>query len=151
MPASGGNEMSVVGIDHASFPTLQPEEMIAFYKRLGFEIVGEEEWRSGKRPVFWVQAGHSKLSIHGPALYSDPNFTLRGPTAKPGCADVCFEWAGSIESAVALIRNAGAEIVEGPVPRSGGRTGHAMHVMNASSVYTRDPDGNLLEFLTYRP
>jgi catechol 2,3-dioxygenase-like lactoylglutathione lyase family enzyme len=151
MPASGGNEMSVVGIDHASFPTMQPEEMIAFYKRLGFEIVGEEEWRSGKRPVFWVQAGHSKLSIHGPALYSDPIFTLRGPTAKPGCADVCFEWAGSIESAVALIRNAGAEIVEGPVPRSGGRTGHAMHVMNASSVYTRDPDGNLLEFLTYRP
>ena len=141
--------MSVVGIDHASFPTMQPEEMIAFYKRLGFEIVGEDEWRTGKRPVFWVQAGHSKLSIHGPALYADPAFTLRGPTAKPGCADICFEWDGSIEAAVAAIRKAGAEIVEGPVPRSGGRSGQAMHVMNAASVYTRDPDGNLLEFLTY--
>jgi catechol 2,3-dioxygenase-like lactoylglutathione lyase family enzyme len=39
----------------------------------------------------------------------------------------------------------GAEIEEGPVERHGGRRAAA------SSVYVRDPDGNLLEFMIYPP
>jgi catechol 2,3-dioxygenase-like lactoylglutathione lyase family enzyme len=41
------------------------------------------------------------------------------------------------------LAQAGAEIEEGPVERQGGRRA------TGSSVYVRDPDGNLLEFLTY--
>ena len=41
------------------------------------------------------------------------------------------------------LEDAGAEIIEGPVEREGGR--QAM----ASSVYVRDPDENLLEFMIY--
>jgi catechol 2,3-dioxygenase-like lactoylglutathione lyase family enzyme len=137
MPASGGNEMSVVGIDHASFPTGRDDRASASGS------VGRR-WRSGAARVLGAGRPFEIEHSRARALFGRS-------TAKPGCADVCFEWAGSIESAVALIRNAGAEIVEGPVPRSGGRSGDAMHVLNASSVYTRDPDGNLLEFLTYRP
>ena len=36
-------------------------------------------------------------------------------------------------------------IVEGPVPREGGRG------ETGSSTYVRDPDGNLLEFIVYPP
>jgi catechol 2,3-dioxygenase-like lactoylglutathione lyase family enzyme len=42
-----------------------------------------------------------------------------------------------------MLDRAGVKIVEGPVERQGGRK------KAASSVYVRDPDGNLLEFMTY--
>jgi catechol 2,3-dioxygenase-like lactoylglutathione lyase family enzyme len=37
----------------------------------------------------------------------------------------------------------GANVEEGPIDRRGGRR------TTGSSVYTRDPDGNLLEFIIY--
>jgi catechol 2,3-dioxygenase-like lactoylglutathione lyase family enzyme len=42
-----------------------------------------------------------------------------------------------------MLEQAGAKVIEGPGPRQGGRrkTGY--------SVYVRDPDGNLLEFMIY--
>ena len=43
----------------------------------------------------------------------------------------------------AMLDRAGAKIIEGPVARQGGRR------RAASSVYVRDPDGNLLEFMIY--
>ena len=42
-----------------------------------------------------------------------------------------------------MLDDAQVEVVEGPVPREGGRRA------DASSVYVRDPDGNLLEFMIY--
>jgi len=42
-----------------------------------------------------------------------------------------------------MLDRASAKIIEGPVPRQGGRKAAA------SSVYVRDPDGNLLEFMIY--
>jgi catechol 2,3-dioxygenase-like lactoylglutathione lyase family enzyme len=50
---------------------------------------------------------------------------------------------GSLESLTALLDEAGAAIVEGPVARRGARQA------DASSVYVRDPDENLLEFMIY--
>ena len=46
-------------------------------------------------------------------------------------------------AALQTYSRAGAKIVEGPVPRQGGRRAAA------SSVYVRDPDRNLLEFMIY--
>ena len=43
-----------------------------------------------------------------------------------------------------LLDQAGAEVEEGPVERD-----RAAARRPASSVYVRDPDGNLLEFMTY--
>jgi catechol 2,3-dioxygenase-like lactoylglutathione lyase family enzyme len=42
-----------------------------------------------------------------------------------------------------LLQRAGISIVEGPVEREGGRRAVG------TSVYVRDPDGNLIEFMTY--
>jgi catechol 2,3-dioxygenase-like lactoylglutathione lyase family enzyme len=61
----------------------------------------------------------------------------------PPCGDVCVVWDGSPESLAARLRDAGAAVIEGPVDREGGRRA------GASSVYVRDPDGNLLEFMIY--
>jgi catechol 2,3-dioxygenase-like lactoylglutathione lyase family enzyme len=56
---------------------------------------------------------------------------------------VCLRWEGSAEELDALLAHVGVEIEEGPVPRRGARG------IDATSVYVRDPDGNLLEFMMY--
>ena len=84
--------------------------------------------------------------LHPPERWQDPRFTLRAPAARPGCGDFCFVWQGTLEALLAALGRAGAAVEAGPVERVGGRDhGRA----KGTSVYTRDPDGNLLEFISY--
>ncbi len=138
--------MPVAGFDHAAIPAGDPEALIAFYRALGFSVMGEERWRSGEFPAFALAAGDQKINVHDPKLWRDERFTLRGPTAEPGCGDFCFVWDGTPEEAAAAIRAAGGDVIEGPVTREGGRGGG---LDEGTSVYTRDPDGNLVEFIVY--
>ena len=138
--------MPIASFDHAAIPTAQPEEMIAFYTRLGFTPVHAEEWRKGKARAFSLAFGDNKINVHPPAVWQDASFTLRGPAALPGCGDFCFVWDGSLDEAKALLDAAGAEVITGPVEREGGRR---LSSVNGTSLYTRDPDGNLLELMVY--
>lgn len=138
--------MPVIGFDHAAIPTAKPEEMIDFYKKLGFTVVHEAEWRQGKARAFSFAFGDAKINVHPPEVWSNPRFTLRAPTAVPGCGDFCFVFDGTIEEVRSMLEAAGAEIVEGPVRREGGR---ALGTVSGTSIYTRDPDNNLLEFMVY--
>ena len=138
--------MGIASFDHAAIPTAHPEEMIDFYARLGFTVVNGEEWKQGKSRNFSFAFGNSKINVHPPDVWQNSGFTLRGPTAVPGCGDFCFVWEGTLEEAKAMLEAAGAEIITGPVGRQGGRAlGSAM----GTSLYTRDPDQNLLEFIVY--
>ena len=56
--------MPTVGIDHIAMPTADAERLIAFYKRLGFTINDEDEWRAGKATIFSIQMGDSKINVH---------------------------------------------------------------------------------------
>ena len=138
--------MSIAGFDHAVIPTNQPEEMIAFYRKLGFTVVGEEEWRTKKAPMFAFAFGDSKINVHPPEVWTNPAVTLRGPGAVPGCGDFCFVWDGGLDALSGMLDSAGAEVIEGPVSRVGGRS---LGRERGTSLYTRDPDGNLLEFIAY--
>ena len=69
--------------------------------------------------------------------------TTRAPAAVPPCGDLCFVWEGSADSLKDLLHHAAVKVELGPVPREGGRR------KTGSSVYVRDPDGNLLEFMIY--
>ena len=71
----------------------------------------------------------------------DPQPVARIP-AQPGMADLCFVWDGDIEEALRHLERHGVEVEEGPVPRNGARG-------PGRSVYFRDPDGSLLEFIAY--
>ena len=72
------------------------------------------------------------------------DFTLRAPAAAPPCGDVCVRVGRTRPIELhAVLDAAGAEVEEGPVPRRGARG------IDATSVYVRDPDGNLLEFMIY--
>ena len=140
--------MTVVAFDHVAIPTARPDEMLRFYRALGFSAPTPEDWRAQNVPFFSIQFGENKINVHAPALWQNPAFTLRGPKAQPGCGDFCFVWAGTISDLRSTLQRAGASIEEGPVERIGGRdAGRAKGI----SIYTRDPDDNLLEFIVYGP
>ncbi len=139
--------MPITGFDHVSFPAGDPEAILDFFKRLGFSTIHEEEWRRGDYPLFAIAIGEDgKLSCDGPGMWQDAEFVAKGPAAKPGCGDFCFVFDGSIAEAEQLIKDAGAEVEYGPMDQpGGGEKGQRM----GTSIYTRDPDGNLVEFMTY--
>ena len=130
--------MPTVSIDHIAIPTANAERLIAFYKRLGFLINNEEAWRAGTVPAFSIQVGDAaKINVH-PEGYTA---SLRGPTAVPGCTDICFVWEGTVEECQKMLAEAGVEIIAGPGQRAGGR---GRGLTPSLSLYARDPDG--LEF-----
>jgi catechol 2,3-dioxygenase-like lactoylglutathione lyase family enzyme len=84
-----------------------------------------------------IALGGALLSIHQAG--NGIELVAKQPTV--GSADICFRWDGGIDGAVALLREHGVEIVEGPVPR---RTADGLP---SQSVYFRDPDANLIELM----
>src|SRR5262245_17970029 len=126
----------VSGFDHVALPMQNTDAMLAFYRSLGFTI------RESTNAVS-VYVGTQMINFHRPSLWQNSSFTLRAPAARPPCGDLCFVWDGSAASLKALLDRVGAKIEVGPADRPGGRQ------KTGSSVYIRDPDGNLLEFMIY--
>ncbi|WP_454917054.1 VOC family protein [Xanthobacter sediminis] len=88
---------------------------------------------------FVYRFGDRQLNLHGPGL--DPKPVARVPVA-PGNSDLCFRWDGPIEDALAHLARHAIVPELGPVARFG--------ALGAGlSVYFRDPDGSLLEFISY--
>ena len=63
---------------------------------------------------------------------------------QPGGSDLCFVWPGPIADAIAHLAAHGVAVELGSVARFGARG-------EGISVYFRDPDGSLLEFISYVP
>jgi catechol 2,3-dioxygenase-like lactoylglutathione lyase family enzyme len=126
----------VSGFDHVALPMQNPEAMAAFYRSLGLPTAETTH-------LLQVYVGDQMINFHRPPVWQREDFMLRAPAARPPCGDLCFVWDGSAESLKKVVEHAGAEIIEGPVERQGGRQAAG------SSVYLRDPDGNLLEFMIY--
>jgi catechol 2,3-dioxygenase-like lactoylglutathione lyase family enzyme len=68
-----------------------------------------------------------------------PNAVL---PVQPGGSDLCFIWSDRIDTAISHLATHGVSVEVGPVQRFGSR-GHG------TSVYFRDPDGSLMEFISY--
>jgi len=130
----------VRSLDHVAIPIQNVEAMLAFYRALGFGV--REQGQSVS-----IHFGDQKINFHRPELWRRETFTLRAPAARPPCGDFCWVWEGSEAELRGMLAGAGAEIVaEGERP--GGRDGGDAV---GQSIYTRDPDGNLLEFIRYAP
>ncbi|HWL64407.1 MAG TPA: VOC family protein [Actinomycetota bacterium] len=127
--------MGLDRLDHSVIAVSDWERSNAFYRDVvGVEALQQPDGR-------WLyRIGDQQLSVHGPGV---PDSPLRPRVdVQAGGAHVCFTWAGPIEDATAHLESHGVSVEEGPVEREGGRG-------QGSSVYFRDPDGNLLEFISY--
>lgn len=132
--------MSIAAFDHVAIPIEHVNEMLSFYRRLGFSVADE------RAPFYSVHFGNQKINLHGPEMWGSGSFSLRGPTAMPGCGDFCFVWEGSEASLVKTLSAAEAQVIAGPIERRGGRD---RGNQSGTSFYIRDPDRNLLEFILY--
>ena len=125
-----------VRLDHVVIAVSDWERSNRFYADvIGAEVVEISRGRYGYR-----LADGQQLNVHGPG--SSPVPRAYDPV-HPGNSDLCFVWDGTPEDAIAHLLAHGVEVELGPVERVGGRGAGA-------SVYFRDPDGSLLEFIAYR-
>jgi len=84
--AQGPNRVG--GFDHVALPMLNADAMIAFYRKLGFDM------RESAAAVS-VYIGRSMINFHRATRCRMRRFTLRAPAARPPCGDLCFVWDGT--------------------------------------------------------
>ncbi|HEY2123721.1 MAG TPA: VOC family protein [Chthoniobacterales bacterium] len=119
--------------DHCVIHVTNWDRSNAFYR----DVVGVELVPRGKHWAYRFE--NAQLNLHGPGVEATPLAEIPVP---PGGSDICFEWSGPIDEAIQHLSKEGVEVELGPVKRAG-RGGDGV------SVYFRDPDGSLLEFISY--
>ncbi len=124
-----------VSFDHCVIHVSDWQRSNAFYR----DVLGAEIVTAGRG--FAYRFGSVQLNCHGPDAIGEPRARM---PVEPGNSDLCFEWHGPIAAAVAHLTALGVPIEVGPVTRRGARN-------NGTSVYFRDPDGSLMEFISYSP
>jgi catechol 2,3-dioxygenase-like lactoylglutathione lyase family enzyme len=122
-------------LDHVVIAVSDWARSNAFYA----DVLGAEVVRHGEGYAYVI--GDQRLNVHGPRVEPDP---VAADPVRPGNSDLCIEWQGPIETAVRHLESRGVDVELGPVDREGARG-------EGKSVYFRDPDGTLLEFIAYGP
>ena len=127
--------MRMTRLDHCVIHVSDWETSNAFYRDVvGAELVHGADGRTAYR------LGDTQLNVHGPGV--DVGSLVARRPVLPGNSDLCFVWDGPPEDAVAHLKRHHVAIEDGPITRHGARG-------EGTSVYFRDPDGSLLEFVAY--
>jgi len=121
-------------LDHCVIHVSDWERSVRFYT----DVIGAEAVeRDAGTYVF--RLGDWQLNVHGPNVDAGPLARL---PVQPGNSDLCFRWDGPIADAVVHLERCAVSIELGPVARFGAKG-------EGTSVYFRDPDGSLMEFISY--
>jgi catechol 2,3-dioxygenase-like lactoylglutathione lyase family enzyme len=121
--------MHIDRLDHFVLTVQDIDVTIGFYQMvLGMTPV---TFGAGRTALTF---GQSKINLHpaGAPIVPHANHPV------PCSADLCFITADSIGSVMDHLRKCGVLVEDGPVLRTGA-------LGPISSVYLRDPDGNLIE------
>jgi catechol 2,3-dioxygenase-like lactoylglutathione lyase family enzyme len=120
-------------LDHLVLTVADVAATCAFYQRvLGMETV---TFGTGRKALVF---GQQKINLHQAGREFEPK--AMWPTR--GSADLCLIAATPLATVSAHLAACGVGIEEGPVARTGA-------VGPITSLYFRDPDGNLIEVATY--
>ncbi len=130
---------AIRGFDHVVVMAGDFDRSLAFYRDvLGGRPRFEAVYLDGRLKSLPIVLGGAVINLQ---KVDDPAHIVAN-RIETGTVDVCFRWDDTIEAAVRFLAARGVKIVEGPVPRC------AANGVWGLSVYFRDPDGNLLEFLS---
>lgn len=120
-------------IDHLVLTVASLDVTCGFYQRvLGFERLDAD----GKPTA--LKFGRQKINVHQSEHTFEPK--ARAPT--PGAGDFCLITTDAVDAVIAHLKECDVQIEQGPVERDGAEG-------PMTSVYFRDPDGNLVEVSRY--
>lgn len=122
-----------IRLDHCVIHVSDWDTSNAFYR----DVLGAEVLPHGAGFVY--RFGAQQLNVHGPGLKVEQ--VARVPVL-PGGSDLCFVWSGPAAEAADHLKAWGVAVEDGPLTRHGAQG-------EGVSVYFRDPDGSLLEFICY--
>jgi catechol 2,3-dioxygenase-like lactoylglutathione lyase family enzyme len=125
--------MWIEALDHLVLTVADVEASAIFYGR----VLGMQRVVFGAGRVA-LQFGRQKINLHPAEAPLQPH-ALR-PT--PGSADLCFVTEAALSDWMVHLANNGVALEEGPVARTGA-------LGPITSIYFRDPDGNLIEIARY--
>ncbi len=125
--------VAITGLDHLVLTVTDLDQTAGFYQRvLGMRPV---TFGAGRRALAF---GTSKINLHRAGQEIVPH------AARPtrGSADLCLITTTSPGELLAHLDAEDVPVEDGPVPRTGARG-------PITSIYIRDPDGNLIEIASY--
>jgi len=117
------------GLDHLVLTVRDLEATLRFYvDGLGMRPATFGDGRQA------LHFGRQKINLH----LAGQEFEPKAARPAPGSADLCFLTDRPLGEIAERLASLGCPIIEGPV----GRTGATGPI---TSIYARDPDGNLIE------
>lgn len=126
----------VRSLDHLVVNCRDVERTAAWYVR----VLGMTLERFGSDRRIALHFGAQKLNLR-PVGATD--WEAAADDA-PGTQDLCFVVGAEPEETLRHLAEQGVRVITGPVARSGARG-------PMTSIYCRDPDGNLIELARYAP
>ena len=132
--------MAIASIDHWVIVVADVERTLDFYRRLGLDIAWEPRPNRPAMPTLRIGAAQ-KINVHAADWPERPGY-LGARRPGVGAADFCLVWDGTVEEALALLADQRIVVEAGPGPRTCARG-------EATSIYFRDPDDNLVELTVY--
>ncbi|WP_347876920.1 VOC family protein [Paenibacillus rhizosphaerae] len=126
-------KININRLDHLVLTVSNIDQTCEFYSRvLGMRTVTFGEGRKA------LHFGQQKINLHEAGKEFEP----KAKTPMPGTADLCFITDDPIPDVIRHLEYCNVMIEEGPVLRTGA-------LGSITSVYLRDPDGNLIEISKY--
>ena len=125
--------MKISRVDHFVLTVASVEATCEFYERvLGMKAI---TFAGGRRAL---ECGANKINLHQAGAEFEPKARMPGT----GSGDFCLISEEPLEEVIRHLEKVSVPIEVGPVPKTG-----AAGAM--TSVYIRDPDGNLVEISEY--
>jgi catechol 2,3-dioxygenase-like lactoylglutathione lyase family enzyme len=126
--------MQIERLDHFVLTVRDVDATIFFYQKV--LAMAPVTFGTGRKALAF---GQSKINLHA----ADAPIAPHADHPVPGSADLCFVTNDSPESVIEHLRKCDVKVEVGPVPRTGA-------LGSMTSVYFRDPDGNLIEVSSYQ-
>ena len=128
--------VNIEKIDHVGIRVTKKEDAIAFYRKLGFELISDSGFEQG-HPVIMQHPSTVVINLLGPATpHKSGNVLMNTPEKYPGYTHMSLK-VPSLEEVKTFMAREGIAI-----------TG-SFSFKGLSAVFIRDVDGNVIEFDEY--